>query len=496
MTKQAEPGEVRQDAGLFEDLAQPSEAQVQQARAQAASRRGQGAPRLLEPNRAQVELRASDLESLLGEDHRARLVWGYVERQDLSALYDAIKARGAAPGRRAIDPRILFALWLYAVLDGVGSGREVARLSREHDAYRWICGGVAVNYHALNDFRTGNDAVMDELLSDNVAALAAVGAITLERVAQDGMRVRADAGAASFRRQGRLVEHLGQARELVRSLKAQVEADPTEAARRSQAAKLRAARQREECIRQALERLPEVAAVKRRNGGKAEDARASTTDAQASVMKMGDGGFRPAYNVQFATECEGQVIVGMDVVTAGSDMAQLAPMVEQVEQRLGKAPEQWLVDGGFPAHEQIDAVAGKTELYAPVPKSKSAKSKDKSDGGSGGSGETGHTEQAAPPVVSEFEPKPGDSEAVKRWRQRMNTDTAREIYKDRAAAAECVNAQARNRGLLRMPVRGLAKVKCVVRLYVLAHNLMRMAALAPQLIGWRTGASEMIATPQ
>ena len=183
----------------------------------------------------------------------------------------------------------------------------------------------------------------------------------------------------------------------------------------------------------------------------------------------------------------------MDVVTVGSDMAQLAPMVEQVEQRLGKAPEQWLVDGGFPAHEQIDAVAGKTELYAPVPKNKPTKSKDKSDGGSGGAGPA---EQPAPPVVSEFEPKPGDSEAVKRWRGRMNTDAAREIYKDRAATAECVNAQARTRGLQRMPVRGLAKVKCVVRLYALAHNLMRMAALAPQLIGWGTGTSAMLATPR
>ncbi len=174
---------MNQNAGLFEDLPEPSEAQVREARAQAEAKRGQGAPRVLEPNRAQVELRASDLESLLGEDHRTRLVWGYVERQDLSALYDAIKARGSVPGRPPIDPRILFALWLNATLDGVGSGREVDRLSREHDAYRWICGGVAVNYHALNDFRAGNDKLMDELLTDNVAALAAVGAITLERVA-------------------------------------------------------------------------------------------------------------------------------------------------------------------------------------------------------------------------------------------------------------------------------------------------------------------------
>jgi transposase len=482
MTTPTHPDEANPTAGLFADLPPPSASELEQALAQAAERRRQGAPRVLEPNRAQIELRASDLESLLAEEHRARLVWGYVERQDLSALYDAIKARGAAPGRCAIDPRILFALWLYATLDGVGSGREVARLSREHDAYRWICGGVAVNYHALNDFRTAHDKLLDELLSDNVAALAAVGAITLERVAQDGMRVRADAGAASFRRQGRLEEHLVAARELVRSLKAQVEADPTEAKRRAQAAKLRAAREREACIQAALDRLPEVAATKRRNGGKSEDARASTTDADASVMKMGDGGFRPAYNVQFATDCAGQVIVGLDVVTAGSDMAQLAPMVDQVEQRVGKVPAQWLVDGGFPAHEQIDAVAGKTELYAPVPKSKPPKSKDQPkdppDGNASGAG------PEAPPVVSEFAPKPGDSEAVAQWRGRMNTDLARAIYKDRAATAECVNAQARNRGLLRMPVRGLAKVKCVVRLYALAHNLLRTAALAPQLIGW------------
>ena len=260
----------------------------------------------------------------------------------------------------------MFALWLYATLEGVGSGREVARLALEHDAYRWICGGVSVNYHAINDFRAGNETLMDELLTDNVASLAAVGAISPERVAQDGMRVRADAGAASFRRQASLDEHLSQASELVQTIKARAQADPGRGKRRAQAAKLRAALEREERIRAALEQLPEVAAAKKRNGSKAE-ARASTTDADSRVMKMGDGGFRPAYNVQFATTCEEQIIVGMDVVTAGSDMAQLAPMVGQVEQRLGRSPDEWLVDGGFPAHEQIDAVVGKTEVYAPVP---------------------------------------------------------------------------------------------------------------------------------
>lgn len=454
---------------MFNDLPVPSEAQVQQAQADAAEKRG--APRVLEPNRLQIELRASDLESLLAEDHRARLVWGYVERQDLSRLFDSIKARGSTVGRAAIDPRILFALWLYATLEGVGSGREVARLTREHDAYRWICGGVSVNYHALNDFRAANEQLMDELLTDNVAALAAAGAIGLERVAQDGMRVRADAGAASFRREASLQEHLSEAGELVREIKQRAEADPGQAKRRAEAAKLRAAQEREERIRRALEQLPEVAAAKKRNGGKADDARASTTDAEARVMKMGDGGFRPAYNVQFATTCEEQVIVGVDVVNAGSDMAQLGSMVEQVEQRVGRSPEEWLVDGGFPAHEQLDAVADKTTVYAPVPEPRSKKDM-----------------QGNEITHDKHQPKADDSEAVAQWRQRMATAEAQAIYKQRAATAECVNAQARNRGLMRMPVRGLAKVRSVVGLFVLAHNLLRMATLAPHLVGWQAAA--------
>ena len=326
MTQSTDGAELAAEAGLFEDMPQPGGSEVQEARARSAGGLDQGAPRLLEANRLQVELRASDLESLLSEDHRARLVWGYVMQQDLSKSFEAIKARGSNAGRAAIDPRILFALWLYATLDGVGSGREVARLILEHDAYRWICGGVSVNYHAINDFRAGSETLMDELLSDNVAALAAVGAISLERVAQDGMRVRADAGASSFRRQQRLEAHLCQARELVQTLKTQVQADPGQARRQAQAAKLRAAREREERIRAALAQLPEVAAAKKRNGAKPEDARASTTDADARVMKMGDGGFRPAFNVQLTTTCKEQIIVGMDVVNAGSDMAQMAPI--------------------------------------------------------------------------------------------------------------------------------------------------------------------------
>jgi transposase len=465
--------------GLFEDLPDVDQRQVDEAQQARMAARRRGAARLLQPNRNQIELRASDLESLLGEDHLARLVWGYVERQDLSRLTEAIKARGSNAGRAAIDPRILFALWLYAVLGGVGSGREVARLVREHDAYRWICGGVSVNYHALNDFRSGNEALMDEVLTTNVAALAAAGAISLERVAQDGMRVRADAGAASFRRQAGLEQHLAEAGELVRQTKQRAKDDPGASSRRAQAARLRAAQDREERIAQALEQLPQVQAAKQRNGDRPEDARASTTDADARVMKMGDGGFRPAFNVQLATTCEDQVIVGVAVTNVGSDMAQMAPMVQQVIERTGCTPGQWLVDGGFPAHEQIDAMQeytqGKTEVLAPVPEPKYRKGKD--------------GEEVPPP--DKHQPKEGDSAAVAQWRARMAGQDIKETYKQRAATAECVNALARNRGLQRLPVRGLSKVRAVAVLYALAHNLMRMAKIAPQLIGLGTSAPAM-----
>lgn len=277
-------------------------------------------------------------------------------------------------------------------------------------------------------------------------------------------------------------------------LKGQSELDPGAAQRKAQAAKRRVAQEREQRIQRALDRLPEMAAAKLRNGQKTADARASSTDADASNMKMADGGFRPAYNVQFASDCEAQVFVGVEVVTAGSDMAQLAPMVEQVERRLGRAPGQWLVDGGIPAHGQIDAVQHMTEVYAPVPEARKqtpGKAKtDKDAGDKDGQGDPG-TQEAA---VDKHAAKPGDSAAVAQWRQRMGSEEARQIYKGRAATAECVNAQTRQRGLNQMPVRGLARVKCVARRYVLAHNLMRMAALAPHLIGWRTGACAVAKT--
>jgi len=414
-----------------------------------------GPPRLRQVDRQQVVMRATSLDSLLPDDHRARVVWEYVRGVDISPLYEDIRSVEGRAGRDATDPQILLALWLYATLDGVGSARQVARLCEEHAAYQWICGGVSMNYHTLSDFRVAHPEFLDHLLTQSVATLMHEGLVTLDRVAQDGMRVRANAGAASFRRRKTLEECQAKAKEQVEALAKELEEDPASSNRRQDAARRRAARERSEQIQQALAALAQIEAKKKEQEEKAK-ARASTTDPAARVMKLGDGGFRPAHNVQFATDTQRQVIAGVDVVNVGSDQGQMPPMVEQLGERYGKTPGEVLVDGGFAKHEDIETVSAAkagTKVYAPVPKPKKDCDRDP------------------------HQPLPGDSQTIAEWRVRMGTPEAKDIYKDRASTAECVNAISRNRGLRQFLVRGLRKVRAVVLWFAIAHNLMRAVAL-------------------
>jgi transposase len=413
-----------------------------------------GTPRLRCANREQAEMRFCSLDELIAADHEVRQVWAYVAGLDLSAVLAKIKAVEGGAGASATDPRILFSLWLYATLRQVGSARELDRRCREDIAFQWLCGGVTLNYHTLADFRTAHGDVLDQLLTNSVALLLEQELVTMERVAQDGMRVRASAGASSFRRGPRLQEFLEEAAEQVAALKQELAEDATAGTRRQRAARQRAAEEREARVRQALAQLPAVAAAK---PAKDQDkARVSTTDAEARVMKMGDGGFRPAFNVLFATDTQTQVIVGVEVSSSGGDQGKLAPMVAQLEERYDARPEEMLVDGGFAKKEDIETVGqGGTTVYAPVPTPKD-------------------------PERDPHQPLAGDTPKVAEWRERMATPEAKAIYKERASTAECVNAQARNRGLHQFTVRGRAKVRAVVLWYVLAHNLLRIAALRAQ----------------
>ena len=471
-----------------------------------------GRPRLRLAERGQVELRALSLDALVAPEHRVRLVWAFAERLDLAPLYGAIRSVEGGPGHPPADPRVLTALWLYATIEGVGSARKLARLCEEHVAYQWLCGGVSVNHKTLADFRVGHGALLERLLVDGFAALMAAGVARLERVAQDGMRVRASAGAASFRRRSTLEKLRAEAAAEVARLAHELEADPGAADRRERAARVRAAADREARVTAALlaaETLEAARAARdgkrdrvRPGGGGAPDGgatadaktadaktadaktvgakaptrrrptrrrpredggakagrepevRASTTDPQARVMKMADGGWRPAYNAQIASDTGTGLVVGVAVETTGSDMGQLREMSDALEAAYGLRPREHLVDGGFAKLADIDALAAEgVAVYTPPPTPRS-----------------GRDPHAA---------LPGDPPAIAGWRCRMGTDDAKAVYKQRAATAELVNAQARNRGLVRLLVRGAEKVKAVLLWHALAHNMARLWSLAP-----------------
>jgi transposase len=487
-----ERGSNGDTGALFEGLAVPADSAAVLNRSTP-----KGAPRVQSAVRNQVELRACDLDSALPAEHQARAVWAFVQSIGLQALYAQIRAVEGSVGRAPIDPAILMSLWLYATLDGVGSARELDRLCDSDDAYRWLCGGVGVNHHTLGDFRVEHAQWLDDQLTRNVAALLSQGLVSMNRVAHDGMRVRAHAGAASFRRRETLEQLLQDAQAQVQALKQEVGDDPGAGTRRVRAARQRAATEREQRIELALEAMGEIdkslsskskkrqpdttaadtthdetaraeAVVQDQSAAeqtaeeqpkdpkqakKPKEPRVSTTDHEARVMKMADGGFRPAFNAQLAVDTETLIITGVDLINSGSDMNQMLPMHEQHQDRYARVPEQWLTDGGFAKHdhiEQLDARA--TRVFAPVVAPRD-KQRDR------------------------HQPLPSDSKALGQWRERMGTDEAKQIYKERAASIECTNAHLRNRGLQRFNVRGLIKARAVLLWHALAHNLKRMMAM-------------------
>ena len=346
----------------------------------AAERAGGGLPRLRFTERDPIAWRPG-LDGLLADDHRVRLVWDFVKGLDLTALYATIEAVDGRPGHPPAAPRILLALWLYATVEGIGSAREVARLCEEHIAFQWLFGGVGMNAKTLADFRVDHGAVLERLLVDSFTALVRAGVASLDRVARDGVRVRASAGAASFRRHSTLQDCRREAETALADLRAQVNADPGAANRKQAAARKRAAEDRERRVRAALAVSEELharqqeqarreakrearkarqdaaqgnAAQGKQDEGKepaakkprVSEPRASTTDAQARVMKMADGGFRPADNVQFATDTKSTAIAAVSVDNIGSDMGKMAPMNDALASQYGERPRRHLVDGG------------------------------------------------------------------------------------------------------------------------------------------------------
>jgi len=425
--------------------------------------------RLRQPQRLQMAMVTTCPDDLVSATHPVRMLQAVVERLDLKQFYEPIQARRGVAGRDATDPRLLVALWLYACTRGIGSARELARRTVDSAPFQWLCGGVTVNHRLLSDFRTDHGAALDALFTQVIASLVDKDVVRVSRVSQDGVRVRVGAGAGSFRSEERLEKLLDEARAHVAALRAQVDSPAYQAqSARQRAARKRAVAEKLERLEQAVAQLPELKrkqaeAEKRAGQGKSGEKirqrqpRVSTTDAEARVMKMPNGGFNPAVNVQLATDTESRAILGVQVTSEGSDSAGLsAPMRQQVEERSGGQVEQHLLDGGYLRTADIEqAQADGVELFMPPKTAKSPKNRGR-----------------------ELEPKPGDSEAVLAWKRRMNSEAGKEIYKQRAATSETVNADLRSyRGLGHITVRGLAKAQCVALWCALAYNILHFAAV-------------------
>jgi transposase len=409
------------------------------------------------PDRSQIDPNPKKIDDLIPPDHKARLIWELVLGLDMTPLWDQIKAVEGHAGRPPIDARVLTALWLYATDEGIASARELYRRCYDCDPFKWIRGGVDVNYHTLSDFRTGHSDWLKEQVVNNVAAMRAEDLVDLETLGQDGMRVRASAGSASLKKAETLERLLEEAEQKWDCLQEEFEQENKLSARQK-AAQERAARERIERLKQAQQEVKQVAEQReQRKKGNGESARANTTDPEVRRMKMGDGGFRPAYNVEFVTALDSLVIVGMDVINAGSDGGQMEPMVQQVEAEQGSLPEgaEYFVDGGFTTREDIESVGKRgVTVFGPVKEAEKQQ------------------QQGKDPYVA----KPRDTPQVAAWRVRMGTKEAKEKYKQRCKT-EFPNAVCRNWGLQQFLVRGLKKVKSVVLWHVLLHNLLRMVTL-------------------
>jgi transposase len=419
--------------------------------------------RFIRPDRVQTHWDFIDLEALLPSDHRARIVMSFVESLDLQALYDSIKSREGEPGRPPPDPAVLLGLWLYATIEGVGSARQLERLAQRDLAYRWIAGGVPLNYHGLADFRVDHVDVLDRLLSESVTALIGEGVVSLAEIAVDGTKVRANASRDSFKTGSKLARIGAAVEQRLATLKAEIESDPEASSRRRRAAQERAAREVKERAARARAALDRVRAEKEERAKthpkdeakKKSEPKVSLSDPEARCMRFPDGAIRPAYNAQVAITPNEGIIVSVEMTDRRNDAGLAAPMVDDMVRRYGRAPERLLVDTHYATSEDIAALAehaaGSVKVFAPTPSER---------------------DDIKPESLAQRAKKRArEPESVKEWRARMGTQGGQEVYGLRKLI-ERINANLKNHGFGFIPVRGLIKAQAVALWHALANNLM------------------------
>jgi transposase len=398
------------------------------------------------------QLLAVQLDSVLPPDHPARLIVAFVGQLDFTPLYDAIKARGSEPGSPVFEPTMLFSLWLFATVEGIGSARRLAKLCERDLAYQWICGGLQPSYRTLSTFYADNGDFLDATFVDILATLTQGGLLTVKAITLDGRKIPANASKDGCHREATLDRHRLEAEQRVATLREQRQHAAGVSAQQA-AARRRAAEDRKRRLDEALATVKARQAERAATGraaAKPEEARVSETDSDARKMKLNHGGFQPAFNVQTATDVDSELIVAVQVTEQASDNGLLAPMVEQAAANLGTTPKQTLADAGYSSAEDVERLETMgIEVFMPPKNEKNEK------------------EQGKDP----YQRKRRDTKAVAGWRVRMGTELARLIYRRRAPVAEGVHARQSNRGWKRCRLRGLVKVQTEALWQALAHNL-------------------------
>jgi len=414
--------------------------------------------RVVRPDRRQLRWDMVDLEGLLPGDHRARVVWSFVESLDLVELYDQVRSREGEAGRPAA---VLMALWLHATVEGIGSARELERLAQSDVAYRWLAGGVPLNYHGLADFRVEQVEVLDRLLTQSVTALIGEGLVRLAEIAIDGTKIRASASKASFKTGEKLLKVEAAVAERLAALKRQLEDDPGASNRRRQAARERAAREVKERAAQAREALERLEAERKsrakthsKDEAKKKAPRASTTDPEARFMRFPDGAVRPAFKAQIAAAPNAGIIVSIDMSDRRNDAGLAEPMVDDIARRYGKTPDKLLVDTSYATSEDLVALAaharGRVCVYTPPPSER---------------------DDVKPATLARrLRKREKEPACLKEWRERMASESGKAVYALRKRI-ERINADRKNHGFGFLPVRGLIKAKAQALWHALANNL-------------------------
>lgn len=502
-------------ASLFEESLET----FQEERRESEPAKREPAKRLKPIDRCQSFWGAIDIEKLIDEEHPARGIWAMVNQLDLTRLEEKIKAVEGRAGQSSLDPRLLMALWIYGYSEGVSSARELSRMCGYEPGCQWLTGMEKVNYHTLSDFRTEHKKELDEIFVQVLGLLSAEGLIEMKRITQDGTKVKAAAGADSFRREERIRQHLQFAREQVEAMGSP---ESEEENQRVMQARKRARREKKQRLEEALQELEQI--QKARVEAERDKVRVSETDPDARVMKQADGGFAPSYNVQISTDAAAGIIVGVDVTQAGNDCDQLVNGVERVEANTGQTPKQILVDGGYTMkNANIEAMAERgIDLNGPVAENNSEASlkqrgiqpefypdkfrynettdtfrcpADKTLNRSSRNQLEGRIEYSyratsvdcqACPFQDRCCPKNSPrrliriehSPAVKAFRAKMETEEAKQLYRDRAQIAEFPHAWIKEKlGLRRFRLRGRHKVRAEAIWACLTYNIQQWLRL-------------------